>query len=210
MMGADATRVPPPITCAIAEVAQFVKFAIEEERQAGLLALRDRLETLSEPSTRPIRMSHANAIEEEMSTWASAIQEDFAPERRDGFIVALRSETGAGYERAGGARDPWLLLDPVALADRQESIDRDAEHSRGAALRACIFYAQTRKPRFLRDAVAELESAVTVAAEKWKVGLVPSDTAGLVEQLAAALKTLPPGIAASSQPRCVVECSPTR
>ena len=195
MMGADVTRIPPPITCAIAEVAPFVKFAIEEERQPGSLALRDRLEALSEPSLRPIRMSPAFAMEEEMRTWASAIQELLAPKRRDGFIAALRLEADAGSKMTGGIRDPWLLLDPVALAGRQESIDRDAERSRVAALRACIFYAQTRKPGFLRDAVVELESAVTRAAEKRNIGLVPSDAADLVGQLGVALARLPRGVA---------------
>lgn len=196
MTGAGAVQISPAIRTAIAEVARFLKFAIEEDRQAGLLAMRDRLESLSEPSTRPIRASHANAIEEELNTWVGEILGVLAPERRDGFIASLRLQAGLGVKRESGIRDPWFLLDPVARAGRQEAIDRDAEHSRDAALRACVSYVQTRNPRFLRDAVVELESAVTLAAEKWKVGLVPGDAAGVEEQLGVALATLPLGVAA--------------
>ena len=194
MMAPATMEVPKTLLNAIIVTGRFLDVGIEELHEAALLPLRRRLEGLLVAQPRPLRLPETAAIEEEMRIWVAAIQGQLAPVRRDAFIAALRAPA-EGDSGVDGTDDHWVLLDPLLLSVRQKEIDLTAEHSASAATRMCLRYGRARSYSYIREAVKELETGVALARQGSRLGIRPADCPRLVEQLAAALSSMPKGIA---------------
>jgi hypothetical protein len=198
--------VPGPIDLAftIDIVDASIADAASRGDGAGLLELGRKLQAVSgdppPPSTR--REIERARVELERDIWVATIDELLLPAVKDAFVAALHGDVDnqrAGDDQDRRARDdrhhhrsvtsddPWAELDPRELQALDRAVEVRSLRAQKAAIEACRHYEKTRKTSHLRDAVREIDAAVSFRRNRLSSGLAPGAREREAERLGHAL-----------------------
>ena len=149
-----------PLEETIRTVIELVQLATDRGQGSGMLGLRRQLEALlQEP--RPRHRQRASQRESCSSIDLVRSRRPVGPEVREAVVTHVRSSSRV----SSPLDDPWMALDPQALAERNHRIARRAADAQRTAVQACGSYGKRGNTRYLRDATNELVAAVQYGRE---------------------------------------------